>query len=148
MPSKSRKRPKGKAPKENQGYSLWNPPPGWLDRDPFDGKRSLVDPSLTPEQISEAMKEAQNSPRMRAFTATMTPEQWMQPVCNPAGVIPVRSKPSEEWVAGFREGRASGAMSERIRIARMAYAEGNPIAEKLDPTGFFHPKNDPEADDE
>lgn len=63
-------------------HSMWNPPPGWMDRPAFNKEGSLLDPTVTPEQIAEAMNasDEQSAP----FRAQMTPEQMMRPVCGPA----------------------------------------------------------------
>lgn len=51
-------------------FSLWNPPPGWQDRDPLRGITSLVDMSVTADDIREAMARAHD--RSSAFRTPVT----------------------------------------------------------------------------
>ncbi len=104
-----------------------------MERDPFPGVESFVDPTVTAEQIREAVNR--EDAQSRAFNPPpMTHEQMMQPV---GGGRPAVAPPG--WLEGFRQGRISGAVSERARIARIAWKEGNALAEVLDPLGEFKP---------
>lgn len=58
----------------DKGHSLWNPPPASEWKRPWPERESLVDPTVTPEQIREAMNALDDDPRYKAFTAKPTVE--------------------------------------------------------------------------
>lgn len=46
-----------RASKRMTGHSLWHPPKGWMNREPFPGLATLRDPTVTLEEIRKAVEE-------------------------------------------------------------------------------------------